>query len=113
MKTLIVEKPWGKFEQFTHNLSSTVKILTVNSGEAFSLQSHKNRTEFWRVISGSGEMEIGEVKSKIIEGDETIISPGTKHRIFAGENGIKVLEISTGDFDEEDIIRYHDKYGRT
>jgi len=112
MKTLIVEKPWGKFEQFTHNLPSTVKILTINKGEAFSLQSHKHRTEFWRVISGNGEMEMDGVKYKIEAGDEAKISPGTKHRIFAGESGIKVLEISTGDFDEEDIIRYEDKYGR-
>jgi len=113
MKTLVVEKPWGKFEQFTHNLLSTVKILTIKKGEAFSLQSHKNRTEFWRVLRGEGEMELDGVKYKIREGDETQVSPGTKHRIFASDTEIKVLEISTGDFEEKDIIRYEDKYGRT
>jgi hypothetical protein len=30
----------------------------------------------------------------------------------AGNNGMEVLEISFGDFDENDIVRYEDKYGR-
>ena len=26
------ERPWGNFRQFTHNTSSTVKIITVKAG---------------------------------------------------------------------------------
>ena len=32
MKIYKEERPWGVFEQFTHNENSTVKILTVNEG---------------------------------------------------------------------------------
>ncbi|MFA6258925.1 MAG: phosphomannose isomerase type II C-terminal cupin domain [Candidatus Paceibacterota bacterium] len=112
IKPFQIEKPWGNFRQFTHNVSSTVKILTVNKNEALSLQSHTKRSEFWKVIQGDGIMEMNGVKYKLKEGDESNISAGATHRIIAGPSGIKVLEISTGDFDEEDIIRYEDKYGR-
>ena len=107
-----VERPWGNFRQFTHNDSSTIKIVTVKPNEILSLQSHKNRKEFWHVISGSGIIEIGEDKKDTIVGDEYEIQIGEKHRLSAGPLGIQVLEIATGDFDEEDIIHYEDKYGR-
>ena len=107
-----VERPWGNFRQFTHNDSSTVKIVTVKPNEILSLQSHKNRKEFWYVISGSGTVEIGETKKDTIVGDEYEIQVGEKHRLGAGPDGIQVLEISTGNFDESDITHYEDKYGR-
>jgi mannose-6-phosphate isomerase len=107
-----VERPWGNFRQFTHNESSTVKIVTVKSNETLSLQSHNHRSEFWHVISGSGTVQIGEIKKNTIVGDEHEIKVGEKHRLGAGPNGLQVLEIAYGDFDESDIIHYEDKYGR-
>lgn len=106
------ERPWGNFRQFTHDVSSTVKILTINSGQSVSLQSHTKRTEFWKIIKGDGIVEIGDVKYNAKEGDEFNILTGTKHRIGAGDSGIVVLEIARGGFDENDIVRYEDKYGR-
>jgi mannose-6-phosphate isomerase-like protein (cupin superfamily) len=35
-----VEKPWGRFEQYTHNLQSMVKIITVAPGGILSRQYH-------------------------------------------------------------------------
>lgn len=106
------ERPWGNFRQFTHNVSSTVKIITVKPNETLSLQSHHKRSEFWRVLSGAGVMEINGVKHDVAEGDEYEIPVEAKHRMAAGTNGLQVLEIATGDFDENDIVRYEDKYGR-
>ena len=48
------DRPWGKFEQFTKNEQTTVKIITVNPDAPLSLQKHAKRKEFWRIISGSG-----------------------------------------------------------
>jgi len=106
------ECPWGNFRQFTHDISSTVKILTVLPNEKLSLQSHKKRAEFWYVISGSGTVIIGESEKEAVAGDEYEIALEEKHRLSAGPEGIKVLEIATGDFDELDVIHYEDKYGR-
>jgi mannose-6-phosphate isomerase-like protein (cupin superfamily) len=105
-------RPWGTFRQFTHNEPSTVKIITVNKNEELSLQSHAKRTEFWHVLSGSGIVTIADAKHTATTGDEYIIPLSTKHRLLAGPDGIRVLEIATGNFDEDDIIRYEDIYGR-
>jgi len=107
-----IERPWGNFRQFTHNEFSTVKIITVKPNELLSLQSHKHRSEFWHIVSGSGTVEIGAIKKNTITGDEHEIPVGEKHRLGAGIEGIVVLEIAAGDFDEGDIIHYEDKYGR-
>jgi mannose-1-phosphate guanylyltransferase/mannose-1-phosphate guanylyltransferase/mannose-6-phosphate isomerase len=107
-----VERPWGNFRQFTHNDPSTVKIITVKPNETLSLQSHKKRKEFWHIISGSGVVEIGDIKKNAIAGDEYEIMIEEKHRLSGGSFGIEVLEIALGDFDEGDIIHYEDKYGR-
>ena len=106
------EKPWGNFRQFTHETPSTVKIITVNANEEISLQSHSSRAEFWRVVSGDGVFEVDSKHYPVTIGSEQYVPIGVKHRIKAGSNGIAVLEISLGEFDERDIIRYEDKYGR-
>lgn len=106
------ERPWGSFRKFTDNTPSTVKILKVKPNEELSLQSHNKREEFWRVINGDGIFEVGDKKSIVEEGNEQYIPIKTKHQIKAGTGGMEVLEISFGEFDEGDIVRYEDKYGR-
>jgi len=106
------ERPWGNFRQFTHNTPSTVKIITVKPNESLSLQSHNKRTEFWRVLKGSGVAHIDGKDYNITEGNEYTIPVHAKHSLASGSFGVEVLEIATGDFDESDITRYEDKYGR-
>jgi mannose-1-phosphate guanylyltransferase/mannose-1-phosphate guanylyltransferase/mannose-6-phosphate isomerase len=105
-------RPWGLFREFTKNEKSTVKIITVNPNEELSLQTHKNRDEFWHIISGSGFITRGVDRIKTNPGDEFFIPRTTEHRISASTEGIKILEIATGDFDENDITRLSDRYGR-
>jgi mannose-6-phosphate isomerase-like protein (cupin superfamily) len=107
------ERPWGRFEQFTLNEPSTVKILYVKSGETLSLQKHAHRREHWYVIEGSGSITLGDVIRELSPGDECDIPEGTLHRLSGtGESGIVVLEIAYGTFEEGDIERVDDKYGR-
>lgn len=105
-------RPWGYFRQFTLNQISTVKIINVKPNESLSLQSHNYREEFWHVLKGEGFFEINEISYEVNVGDEFFVKLGEKHRMIAGEEGLEVLEIAFGDFDENDIIRYEDKYGR-
>lgn len=105
-------RPWGNFERFTLNEKSTVKIITVNKGEEFSLQSHKHRGEFWRILSGTGVITL-DSDTHTIDAGENFFSPvGHEHRMEGGPEGLVFLEIAFGDFDENDITRYEDKYGR-
>lgn len=106
------ERPWGSFRQFTENASSTVKIITVSPNKKLSLQSHKKREEFWKVVAGSGFFQINKESQTVSVGDERIVPVETLHRIEAGSEGMTVLEISTGEFEEGDITRYEDDYGR-
>ncbi len=112
MNSSTTKKPWGSFTRFTDNEPSTVKLIDVNLGEALSLQYHSKRTEFWKVMKGNPELVIGEETLIAKEGDEFTIGPMVKHRISAPEGDVTILEISTGEFDEEDIVRLEDKYNR-
>jgi mannose-6-phosphate isomerase-like protein (cupin superfamily) len=105
-------RPWGDFERFTLNEKTTVKIITVKAGEAFSLQTHEHRDEFWRVIKGSGVIRIGDKDNDAHEGDSFFSPRGSEHRVTGGSNGTVFLEIAFGDFDEKDIKRLEDRYGR-
>jgi mannose-6-phosphate isomerase-like protein (cupin superfamily) len=112
METLTVKKPWGKFDQFTLNEITTVKILFVDKGGSLSLQDHGGRSEFWRIISGHPAVTIGDKKTEANPGDEFRIEKLVPHQLEAPTDDVQVLEIAYGNFDEEDIIRIKDKYGR-
>ena len=109
---LVVSKPWGNFEQFTHNEKSTIKILTVSPKKRLSLQSHKNRKELWVALDDGVIAEIDGEKKNLNKGQKIIIPKGSTHRLSSKDNEVRVLEISYGEFDEEDIIRYEDDFGR-
>lgn len=106
------ERPWGNFRQFTHNSPSTVKIISIKPNTSLSLQYHNNRTEFWKILSGHPVVTTGEQKIKANPGDEFKIEKLQPHRLEAEDETVQVLEIAFGNFDESDIIRLEDKYGR-
>ena len=112
MKTLIVERPWGEFDQFTQNENSTVKLISINEKSSLSLQYHNHRTEFWYIISGFPVVTIGKEKINAKPGDEFFIQEKELHQIEAQDGAVKFLEVACGDFNEEDIVRVEDKYGR-
>lgn len=107
------ERPWGMFERFTLNEPSTVKIITVNPGQAFSLQTHAHREEFWHIVSGTAQVTVGETLHHAQPGDNFFIPKETKHRLEAGSNPCMFLEVAYGTFDESDITRLADNYGRS
>jgi len=105
-------RPWGRFEKFTDNEVSTVKLLYLNPNSALSLQFHKKRNEFWKVINGSGKIIIDDKTFEAKAGDEFYIPIGVKHRLATTDDNIIVLEVSYGYFDEDDNNRLDDMYGR-
>ncbi|OGJ03830.1 hypothetical protein A3F97_01365 [Candidatus Nomurabacteria bacterium RIFCSPLOWO2_12_FULL_41_10] len=111
-KPFTIERPWGSQRQLTHNSLSTVKIHKIKPGGMSSWQSHTKRSEFWHIISGSGIIRVENKEHKVTPGDELGAGVGIKHRWMAGPEGMVLLEVATGEFDEEDITRYEDKYGR-
>ena len=112
MKPFTVKRPWGQFRQFTKGTAATVKTITVRPGQELSLQYHKHRTEFWHVISGRPRLTIGAKTKNAKPGDEVVVKPRALHRISAGKTPVVILEIAFGAFNEKDIVRVKDRYGR-
>ncbi len=111
-ETLHVERPWGGFRRFILNKKCTVKIHTVKENQSCSLQSHKNRSELFipldKGIVVERDGEIIETKPY----DEIYIPAGSKHSFSSRLKDARILEICFGEFDEDDIVRYEDMYGR-
>jgi len=106
-------RPWGSFEQYCQNEKCTVKLIKVEPNSELSLQYHNHRSEFWKIIGGEALIVIDDKTIHGKKGDEFFIPVGTKHRIKTQPNfKTEIMEISFGDFDEDDIVRIEDKYKR-
>ena len=57
-------------------------------------------------------VELGAENSPAHTGDTFWCPHGIKHRISSGYEGLQWLEIAFGEFDENDIKRFDDRYGR-
>lgn len=106
-----VRRPWGLFKQFALNKKCTVKIIEIKPKQELSLQKHKKREENWYFIT-PGIVQIGEDIKKIKEGEVVKVKKNVPHRILARDKEVKILEISFGNFMENDEIRMEDKYNR-
>ena len=109
------EKPWGSFTQYVLNTPCTVKILVCNPGQALSLQKHTHRGELWVALD---EGAVVELDGRILtpdRGAEVWLPTGSTHRLSCAAtcpHPVRILEISLGQFDESDIERLEDVYGR-
>jgi mannose-6-phosphate isomerase len=111
--TFTEHRPWGEFREYTSGEPVTVKTILVKHGEELSLQLHHKRSEFWHILSGEPLVIIGDREIKAKKGDEFMIGVGVTHRIGAPDGEVEFLEIAKGEFDENDIIRLEDNYGRS
>jgi len=87
-------------------------MINVKPHEALSLQKHADRDEFWYILSGEGFITKGTERIPAKTGETHWVPRGTPHRMEGGEEALFVLEIAFGKFDENDIVRIEDKYGR-
>jgi mannose-6-phosphate isomerase len=113
--TLHVDKPWGSFDQYALNTPCTVKILTCNPGQKLSLQRHAHRGELWVVLDPGVVVDRDGVELRPAVGEEIWLPLGSTHRLRCDAGTarpVRVLEVSLGTFDEADIERLQDDYGR-
>ncbi|OHA16799.1 MAG: hypothetical protein A3C79_00515 [Candidatus Taylorbacteria bacterium RIFCSPHIGHO2_02_FULL_45_28] len=106
------ERPWGEELWVSNDRPSMVKILSIKPHEELSLQYHRNRDEFWHVISGDGTAIVDNDHVSLKAGVDQFVPKGINHRLMGGVMELIILELSFGEFDEKDIIRLEDKYGR-
>ena len=107
-------RPWGRFEKFHENRPCTVKLIYINPNSRLSLQFHKERWEFWKIIKGNAQVELEDKLLNVKEGENVVIPKRAKHRVKAlNDDDCVILEISYGKFDEKDIVRLEDDYQRS
>lgn len=109
-------RPWGHAENFAGGTDAgyLLKRITVQPGEALSLQMHRHRAEHWVVVHGEATVERGEETFVVAEDESTYIPAGVRHRLTnRGPEQLDVIEVQVGPhLAEDDIVRYDDRYGR-
>lgn len=112
-ESLTVTRPWGQFAQYCLNEPVTVKIITVNAGGELSLQRHRRRSELWIALDPTIEVAVNGRRWQPAIGEEVWIPAGAIHQLAApGAQGGRIMEVAFGHFDEDDIERLSDRYGR-
>jgi mannose-1-phosphate guanylyltransferase/mannose-1-phosphate guanylyltransferase/mannose-6-phosphate isomerase len=108
------ERPWGRWIVLATGDGFAVKEITVEPGEALSLQSHEHRAEHWIILAGEGEVTVDDNIDTRGPGDTAFIPVGARHRVAStGDSPLRFIEVQTGGYlSENDIQRYDDRYGR-
>ncbi len=107
-----VIRPWGSFRQYANNEEVTVSLMTVESGQRLSLQSHTARAELWIVLDDGALIQVDDAIMEAKAGDEVWIPAGAKHRLSSSGATVRVLEVAFGNWQQDDIRRYVDDYQR-
>jgi len=110
-----VNRPWGNYAVLEDDPDGfKIKRIEVAPGARLSLQSHKQRSEHWVVVSGTATVTNGEEVITVKKNQSTYIPIGAKHRLEnRGTEPLHIVEIQVGEYlGEDDIQRYEDNYGR-
>lgn len=107
-------RPWGYYRVLADEPDHKVKRLVVYPGKRLSLQRHRHRSEHWFVLEGQAMVVHDEEEVRLLTGQSIEIPKGCWHRVRnPGQENLAIIEIQTGDsFDENDIERAEDDYGR-
>jgi mannose-6-phosphate isomerase-like protein (cupin superfamily) len=107
-------RPWGTWEVVDCGEGFCVKQITVNAGGILSLQLHHFRAEHWIIVRGQATITLGNLEIVKNAGENVYIPVETKHRIQNNSaEPMTFIEVQVGEnLDENDIVRFEDKYGR-
>ena len=109
-----VHRPWGTYTVVEEGEHFKIKRIEVKVGAKISLQMHHHRSEHWVVVSGTAKV-LNNTRELILKVNESTYIPAEhKHCLEnAGSEILVMIEVQTGDYlGEDDIVRFHDIYGR-
>lgn len=109
-----VYRPWGHYDSIDQGHRYQVKRISVKPGAKLSLQMHHHRAEHWVVVKGTAKVTCGEKQYLVSENQSTFIPIGEIHALEnPGCIPLELIEVQSGAYlDEDDIIRFEDRYGR-
>lgn len=105
-------RPWGSYKILGQD-PVIVKVLTISPNSRLSLQSHKHRSEIWFALQPGLLAYVDDNIIRMDVLDRVYVDKGVKHRIEnPTDQTIQIIELMFGDYDEDDIVRFEDDYGR-
>jgi len=109
-----VYRPWGYYESVDEGDRYQVKHLSIKPKEKLSVQMHHHRTEHWIVVRGTAKVMLNDKESVLSENQSFYIPVGAKHSLEnPGKINLDIIEVQTGSYlEEDDIIRFEDRYNR-
>lgn len=109
-----VSRPWGTYTVLEEGMGFKIKRIEVKPGAALSMQMHFHRSEHWVVVRGMAKVTNGEREIYVKTNESTYIPAGHKHRLEnPGVLDLVMIEVQSGEYlGEDDIVRFHDDYGR-
>ncbi|OWY37871.1 mannose-1-phosphate guanylyltransferase/mannose-6-phosphate isomerase [Xenophilus sp. AP218F] len=110
----MVYRPWGNYDSIDHGERYQVKRITVQPGAKLSVQMHHHRAEHWIVVSGTARVLRGKEELLLTENQSVYIPVGEVHALEnPGRIPLELIEVQSGAYlDEDDIVRFEDRYGR-
>jgi len=109
-----IARPWGTYTVLEEGPGFKMKRIEVKPGGSLSLQLHHRRSEHWVVVRGTARVTCGERVYDVPQGESTFVPIETRHRLEnRGTEMLAIIEVACGDYiQEDDIVRFDDKYGR-
>jgi mannose-1-phosphate guanylyltransferase/mannose-6-phosphate isomerase len=109
-----VKRPWGTYTILDEGPNFKIKRIEVKPNACLSLQMHHHRSEHWVIISGTAKVLNNDKEMILKVNDSTYIPAEHKHRLEnTGTEMLAIIEVQTGTYlGENDIVRFHDVYGR-
>ncbi len=108
-------RPWGEYYGWDSGKGWNLKTIYVKPGKRLSLQYHRRREEWWLLLQGDASAVVhaasGERTVALKKGEVFRVKKKQVHRLASKRGGI-IVEVAYGDFDERDIVRLDDDYGR-
>ncbi|MDW4577722.1 mannose-1-phosphate guanyltransferase [Atlantibacter hermannii] len=109
-----VYRPWGKYDSIDEGERYQVKRISVKPGEGLSLQMHHHRAEHWIVVAGTAKVTINDEIKLLGENESIYIPLGATHCLEnPGKIPLDLIEVRSGSYlEEDDVVRFEDRYGR-
>lgn len=108
-------RPWGEYYGWDSGKGWNLKTIYIKPNKRLSLQYHRDREEWWLLVSGEAnavtEDAAGEHIVPLRKGEVFRVLKGQVHRLSSKRGGV-IVEVAYGRFDEEDIVRLQDDHGR-
>ncbi|SEP10297.1 sugar phosphate nucleotidyltransferase [Paenibacillus sp. OV219] len=102
------EERWGSYRVLNYSLpeqgpQTMTRLIQLLPLKAISYHAHKQREEYWTILSGTGEFILEAASRQVQAGDMLHIPAGVKHAIRA-LSALEYIEVQIGnELDENDV----------